>query len=130
MKCSFLLKFIEVVIAICCSSYFFAMAFKFLCEIQNEYYGWDNFAIDNSEQEEHFTQFYGIKPDGTWGMDSMIVLVYFSFTSLTTVGFGDYNPRSEWERIFIAFALLSGVAIFSIIMGVFIDIITSYKAYN
>jgi len=47
----------------------------------------------------------------------MVILMYFSFTSLTTVGFGDYNPRSNVERLFISFGLLFGVAIFSYIMG-------------
>lgn len=53
----------------------------------------------------------------------MIILMYFSFTSLTTVGFGDFNPRSNVERLFISFGLLFGVAIFSYIMGQFIEII-------
>ena len=52
--------------------------------------------------------------------DILIAYLYFSFTSLTTVGFGDYNPRSDIERLFIAFGLLFGVAIFSFIMGEFI----------
>jgi len=52
-----------------------------------------------------------------------IVGMYYSFTSLTTVGFGDYNPRSEFERIFCAMILLFGVAIFSYIMGNFIEIL-------
>jgi hypothetical protein len=60
----------------------------------------------------------------------MIKLVYFSFTSLTTVGFGDFNPRSNLERLFIAFGLLFGVMIFSLIMGNYIEIIESYKEYN
>jgi hypothetical protein len=60
----------------------------------------------------------------------MIILCYFSFTSLTTVGFGDYNPRSDAERLFIAFGLLFGVMIFSLMMGNFIQIINQYKAYN
>ncbi len=51
-------------------------------------------------------------------------MVYFAFTSLSTVGFGDLNPRSDFERIFIAFMLMFGVAIFSYIMGQFIDIIS------
>lgn len=55
--------------------------------------------------------------------DSMIRLIYFSFTSLTTVGFGDFNPRSDFERLFIAFGLLFGVAIFSYIMSEAIDMI-------
>ena len=47
-------------------------------------------------------------------------MLYFSFTSLTTVGFGDFHPKSNFERIFIAFGLMFGVAIFSYIMGEFI----------
>jgi len=56
-----------------------------------------------------------------------IVGMYYSFTSLTTVGFGDYNPRSEFERIFCAMILLFGVAIFSYIMGNFIEILEQIK---
>jgi hypothetical protein len=58
--------------------------------------------------------------------DSIIVLVYMSFTSLTTVGFGDFVPKSDSERIFISFGLLFGVAIFSYIMSEFIDMIEKF----
>lgn len=127
MAISFFLKFLEVIIIIICCCYYFAMVFKILCELQNEILGWDNFGEEGVDEPEHFTSFYGISPEGTWGMDAMIVLCYFSFTSLTTVGFGDYNPRSDWERLFIAFGLLMGVAIFSVIMGIFMGIIDQYK---
>jgi len=50
-------------------------------------------------------------------------LTYFAFTSLSTVGFGDYAPISNLERAVGAFMLLSGVAIFSYIMGNFIEMI-------
>ena len=56
--------------------------------------------------------------------------MYFSFTSLSTVGFGDYNPRSDMERLFCALILLFGVAIFSYIMGIFISILGTYKSLN
>jgi hypothetical protein len=46
MGFSFFLKFVEIIITICCCSYFFAMAFKLVCEIQNELLGWDNFNVD------------------------------------------------------------------------------------
>lgn len=45
------------------------------------------------------------------------------FTTLTTVGFGDYNPKSEVERIIVTFILIVGVATFSWIMSQFIDIL-------
>lgn len=56
--------------------------------------------------------------------------MYFTITSLSTVGFGDYHPRSDTERAFGAFILLFGVAIFSIIMGNFIEILGSFQQFN
>ena len=56
--------------------------------------------------------------------ESCVAVVYFSFTTLTTVGFGDFNPRSDPERIFMAFGMLAGVAVFSFFMSEFIDIVT------
>jgi len=52
--------------------------------------------------------------------------MYFSFTSLSTVGFGDYHPRGNFERLVICFYLLFGVAIFSYIMGNFIEILEDF----
>ena len=51
-----------------------------------------------------------------------LIVIYFAFTTLSTVGFGDYVPRSDEERIFVAILLLSGVATFSYVMGKFLDI--------
>jgi hypothetical protein len=46
------------------------------------------------------------------------------------VGFGDYAPRGNIERFFGAFMLLFGVAIFSYIMGNFIDILSQAQNYS
>ena len=59
-----------------------------------------------------------------------IAVMYFAFTSLSTVGFGDYHPRSDEERLLCAFILLFGVAIFSYIMGNFIEMIGTYQELN
>ena len=56
--------------------------------------------------------------------------MYYAFTSLSTVGFGDYYPISNPERILCTFILLFGVAIFSYIMGIFIDMLDSFKMAN
>ena len=45
------------------------------------------------------------------------IVVYFMFTTLSTVGFGDFNPKSEQERAIMTFILLIGVATFSFIMS-------------
>jgi len=62
--------------------------------------------------------------------EKAIIVTYFAFTTLSTVGFGDYYPKSEVERLVGAFLLLFGVAIFSLFMGVFIEMIDKYKAVN
>lgn len=49
------------------------------------------------------------------------------FTTLSTVGFGDYNPKSEPERVIMTFILLCGVACFSWIMGQFLGILVQLK---
>jgi len=50
-------------------------------------------------------------------------MAYFFFTTLSTVGFGDLHPRSDAERILMAFLMLLGVAVFSYVMGNFIEIL-------
>lgn len=46
-----------------------------------------------------------------------ISLLYFSFTTLSTVGLGDYVPKSNSERLVIIVIFLFGISIFSLIMG-------------
>jgi hypothetical protein len=43
-------------------------------------------------------------------------MLYFAFTSLSTVGLGDYHPRSNAERIVGAFMMLFGAMITSLVM--------------
>ena len=63
-------------------------------------------------------------------MFKLLTVFYFSFTSLTTVGFGDYHPQSDAERLITIFILMFGVAIFSYIMGIFIGILMTMKEFN
>ena len=49
--------------------------------------------------------------------ENLTIVVYFMFTTLSTVGFGDFNPKSEVERTIMTFILLIGVATFSYIMS-------------
>ena len=49
-------------------------------------------------------------------------MFYFGITTMTTVGFGDFNPKSNLERAFTALWMLFGVACFSSIFGNFQDI--------
>jgi len=71
--------------------------------------------------EDNFFSNYGIL-ENTEGY-RVVQTMYFSFTTLSTVGFGDYHPVNYYERAVACFILLYGVAIFSYIQGNFIEII-------
>jgi hypothetical protein len=46
------------------------------------------------------------------------------------VGFGDYHPISNNERILTAVVLMFGVCIFSLLMDTFLEIIKGLKVLN
>ena len=75
-------------------------------------------------------------PDGGWDILSQdsykqsLISMYFAFTSLSTVGFGDYYPVSDSERLFGSLLLLSGVAMFSYILESFMAQINQVKKIN
>jgi len=46
----------------------------------------------------------------------VIALTYYSFTTLSTVGLGDYHPRSSAERLICSFVMVIGVSLTTIII--------------
>lgn len=60
----------------------------------------------------------------------LITTMYFSLTTLATVGYGDYYPSTMLERILSSLVQLFGVSFFSILMNNFIDVVLSMKTTN
>ena len=124
IRISYALKILRIIIIIFSVSYFCGIFFYMWSDITNDFetikdtkYGTgENFIDDNPL----------INTRNAW--DRTLIVLYYAFTSLTTIGFGDYHPKSDPERVFIAFMLLFGVAIFSYIMGNLIQIINSVFA--
>ena len=63
------------------------------------------------------------KTDG----EQLVISMYFAMTSLSTVGFGDYYPKNNYERLIGSIILLSGVAIFSGVMQNLSDMIINFN---
>lgn len=84
--------------------------------------------ISKSDQESRFFIVYDMHKRSNF--DNSVLLFYFSFTSLSTVGFGDFHPKSDIERLVCAFMLMLGVAIFSYIMSIFLDILNNFKEFT
>jgi len=81
-----------------------------------------------TDQDDDKFTFYNYYDLGTFPPSKrLIIVVYFAFTTLSTVGFGDFNPKHEAERIMTTFILLVGVAVFSYIMGQFIEILMNLQ---
>ena len=113
----FMLSLLKLVLAIMNISFFFGM-------------GWYTFVTVTHEVslEENFFTTYGVF-DNDYPY-RVIQFMYFSFTTLATVGFGDYTPRSTIERAFASFILMFGVALFSYILGNLIEIIRKLQKLN
>ena len=94
----------QLIMIIFCVSYFTGMIWYLISEL----------ALAKLDEQENFITYFEI--DDRENIDKMFALLYFSFTSLSTVGLGDYHPRSDRERIQGAFILLFGVAITSYVI--------------
>jgi hypothetical protein len=68
----------------------------------------------------------GIQDKSISFLHQVTTFIYFAFTTLSTVGFGDYYPVSKFEHLIGSVLLLAGVATFSYIMGIFTQIIKKF----
>ena len=59
---------------------------------------------------------------------TLVKVWYFSLTTLSTIGYGDYSPQSTDERLISVLILLLGVMMFSFIMSQFIEILMNYQS--
>jgi hypothetical protein len=129
---NYFLKIMKLVIIILNLSYLFGVFWMCLCEAVLDF----QFDIDietyvnNDFDEEpdlflNYFQMYKLSE-----YEALIIATYFAFTSLSTVGLGDFHPRGNIERVCTGFMLLFGVAIFSYIMGNFIEILSEFKEFH
>lgn len=65
--------------------------------------------------------------DSRSALDKILAMMYYAFTTLATVGFGDFHPKNSGERIVVSLVLLMGVATFSYMMSIFIGILNTFK---
>jgi hypothetical protein len=98
---------------------------------------YDNFILENDFCDDHnltwrscpynnlyFLENFGLLDQST--LSHVVILMYFSFTTLSCIGFGDYYPVADVERLIAIFILLFGVAMFTIIKDNFCQILFSF----
>lgn len=119
------IKTARLILILSTVSYFTGILWYISCDLVSKYLknDWSKHGhFDSSKYNMNlFVDFYDVSP---------ILLTYFSFTTLSTVGFGDIHPKSDVERILAIIMLLVGVACFSSIMNVFITILDQFTIIN
>ena len=113
---SYSFRTFRIIVIIFTVSYFIGMTWYIFCELTLQV------PVPEDEHQGFILEFE-IYQNTVY--ENLVIMVYYAFTTLSTVGFGDFHPRSNAERLFCAVILLVGVAIFSFIMGNFIDILHS-----
>ena len=107
-------KIVRLLIIAIIITYFIGCTWFYLCTILQE-------------DENTFITYNALKEPGVELSHQLIVSCYYALTTLSTVGYGDYYPVSNNERILAVLIMLGGVAFFSYIMGNFVEIISNYE---
>ena len=82
--------------------------------------------FENSKDGNNFIDQFELKENSA--QSNMIACYYFAWTTLSTVGFGDFKPYSNVERMFMSVVFLTGVTVFSFIIGELLSAFEKTKA--
>ena len=120
-------KIIRLIIVIFVTSYFLGIIWHiYVCDLETPPMG------DNGEYGDYFGNVMlgscNLKDTGERGVDRLVKIWYYALTTLSTIGFGDMSPVSVEEKVIGGFVMLIGVAVFSFIIGEFIEILMTYKS--
>jgi len=116
IKIMYIFRVIRLIIIILILSYFLGTLWLLISKMLTK----------NKDDPDEMTFYNYYKMRDKTNFTQLTIVVYFAFTTLSTVGFGDYHPKGEIERIITTFILLCGVACFSYIMGQFIEILMNF----
>ena len=122
MNMTHTLKILELIILILNITYFLGITFMIVAELNMTI----AHLLDEDTDHEFFISYFGIHQFDK--VHKTILMIYYTFTSLTTIGLGDLYPKSDVERIFCSIMLIFGVAIFSYFMSILIEVLEKSKA--
>ena len=115
------LKISKLFLMIINVAYFIGVIWVIFCQIIS-------IVSEGDPDKEYFYNAYEMSNSSP--KEIAIISLYYSFTTLSTIGFGDFHPKDDFERIFCAIIMVGGVMVFSFIMGNFVDMIKSYEIMN
>lgn len=82
-------------------------------------------SVEGSQEKDNFYEYY--HEDDSDDLSTLIKTTYFALTTLSTIGFGDFSPRTTSERMIWSVVLLSGVTCLSIIINNLMDMVRGFQ---
>lgn len=110
-------KIIRLVIMAIIITYFIGCFWWYFCTITSD-----------GDDYKGFLKHFELTAEGVGKDRQLVISSYYALTTLSTVGYGDFYPISNRERMFAVVIMLGGVAFFSYIMGSFIEILSNYDS--
>lgn len=96
-----------------------------------------SFAIYETESAYYIQQGWLNPQTGSYDLDafthglpfqSIWQALWYSFVTITTIGYGDYVPYSTAGKIIAVFLAVVGISYFTFIMGILVNIFTDYSS--
>lgn len=109
----FIYKIFRLIIVAIVLTYFIGSLWYFIVTL----------TINNDQKNFFFT--YNLNEKSN--LDRLIICSYFTMTTLTTVGYGDFSPKTNMEKVMAIVIMIVGIGFFSYIMGSFNDVISNYE---
>ncbi|GMH76025.1 hypothetical protein TrST_g9428 [Triparma strigata] len=100
-------------------AHFFGCFWNMATDVEVEALGYENmtdFLADNPEPEENELG------------DNYVGALYWAFTTMTTVGYGDVLPEDDGARLYATIMMIMGATMFSYIVGSASSIVTNEKS--
>lgn len=129
---SYIVRTLKLLIITCSFSYFFGLFWYIFCDIRLILQKRDTSLFDKDffgeNEDENFLVYFQLYNKSV--SENLITMTYFAFTTLTTVGLGDFHPRTNIERALGAFVMLFGVIVTSFITESFTKMILIIKEFQ
>mmetsp|Transcript_42684 Transcript_42684/g.65488 ORF Transcript_42684/g.65488 Transcript_42684/m.65488 type:complete len:151 (+) Transcript_42684:1347-1799(+) len=113
-----MLKMFKSIIVMVCLAYFTGLA-------------WYVFSSYNSTRfSNSFIEAYEFEEMFDTSLKRISALTYYVFTTLSTVGLGDFTPKNSAERVLMTFIMLFGVMFTSFLMDSFSTMLAELRSFN
>ena len=75
---------------------------------------------------------YSANDDGNSDMnapfDNYVISMYWSVMTMSTIGYGDVSPKTQYERIYEIFGMVLGASVYAYMVGSICSIVASLNA--